>query len=181
MPISDKLIDELLKGCSTPQDILGESGLLKELTQRVVERALEAEMEQHLGYAKHASAGANSGNSRNGKNRKSVRSVHGEIELAVPRDRNSSFEPQLVKKGEKQLNGFDERIISLYAKGMGGGKNRPPGCHDQAVFPGLQPPRYPSEDLSSTQPFLILTDSVVGDFFNNDAALISNPNGFNSL
>jgi transposase-like protein len=118
MPITDKLIDQLLEGCTSPDDILGESGLLKQLTKKVAERALEAEMESHLGYAKHDPGGKNSGNSRNGKSRKSVRSVHGDIDLDVPRDREGSFEPQLVKKGEKQLHGFDDRIISLYARGM---------------------------------------------------------------
>ena len=118
MPISDKLIDQLLDGCNSPDDILGEAGLLKQLTKKVAERALSAEMEQHLGYAKHAPEGKNSGNSRNGKSSKKVRSVHGEIELDIPRDRNGSFEPQLIKKGDKQLNGFDDRIISLYARGM---------------------------------------------------------------
>ena len=118
MPISDKLIDQLLEGCNSPDDILGEAGLLKQLTKKVAERALSAEMEQHLGYAKHAPEGKNSGNSRNGKSSKKVRSVHGEIELGIPRDRNGSFEPQLVRKGVKQLNGFDDRIISLYVRGM---------------------------------------------------------------
>ncbi len=118
MPITDKLIDQLLEGCSSPEDILGDSGLLKQLTKKVAERALEAEMESHLGYAKNDPSGKNSGNSRNGKSSKSVRSVHGDIELEVPRDRNSSFDPKLIRKGEKQLHGFDDRIISLYAKGM---------------------------------------------------------------
>jgi len=118
MPITDKLIDQLLEGCTSPDDILGESGLLKQLTQKVAERALEAEMESHLGYAKHDPSGKNTGNSRNGKSRKSVRSVHGDMELDIPRDRQGSFEPKLVKKGEKQLHGFDDRIISLYARGM---------------------------------------------------------------
>ena len=118
MPISDKLIDQLLEGCDSPEDILGEAGLLKQLTKKVAERALNAEMEQHLGYAKHAPEGRNSGNSRNGKSSKKVRSVHGEIDLDIPRDRRGSFEPKLIKKGEKQLNGFDDRIISLYARGM---------------------------------------------------------------
>ncbi|HFF2740941.1 TPA: IS256 family transposase, partial [Vibrio cholerae] len=115
---SDKLIDQLLEGYDSPDDILGEAGLLKQLTKKVAERALNAEMEQHLGYAKHAPEGRNSGNSRNGKSSKKLRSVHGEIELDIPRDRNGSFEPKLIKKGEKQLNGFDDRIISLYARGM---------------------------------------------------------------
>lgn len=118
MPISDKLIDQLLEGNKSPEDILGEEGLLKQLTKRVAERALEAEMDHHLGYQKNDPAGNNTGNSRNGKGRKKVRSVHGEIELDVPRDRNGKFDPQLVKKGEKQLNGFDDRVISLYARGM---------------------------------------------------------------
>lgn len=118
MPISDNLIDQLLEGCNSPEDILGEAGLLKQLTKKVAERALEAEMEMHLGYAKHDRSGQKSGNSRNGKTRKTVRSTDGRLELDVPRDRNGTFEPRLVKKGEKQLNGFDERIISLYARGM---------------------------------------------------------------
>ncbi|NRP96182.1 Transposase, Mutator family [Marinobacterium sp. xm-g-59] len=118
MPISDELIAQLLEGCSSPDDILGEDGLLKQLTKKVAERALDVEMNEHLGYAKNDPSGKNTGNSRNGKGRKSVRSIHGEMELEVPRDRNGTFEPKLVRKGEKQLNGFDDRIISLYARGM---------------------------------------------------------------
>ena len=118
MPISDELIAQLLEGYSSPDDILGEDGLLKQLTKKVAERALDVEMNEHLGYAKNDPSGKNTGNSRNGKGRKSVRSIHGEIELEVPRDRNGTFEPKLVRKGEKQLNGFDDRIISLYARGM---------------------------------------------------------------
>jgi len=118
MPITDKLIDQLLDGCDSPEDILGDAGLLKQLTKKVAERALNTEMEQHLGYAKHSPEGRNTGNSRNGKSRKTVRSVHGELEIDIPRDRNGSFEPKLIRKGEKQLNGFDDRIISLYARGM---------------------------------------------------------------
>lgn len=118
MPISDNIIDQLLKGCNSPEDILGEAGLLTQLTKKVAERALEAEMEMHLGYSKNELSGRNTGNSRNGKTRKTVRSTDGELELEVPRDRNGTFEPKLVKKGEKQLNGFDDRIVSLYARGM---------------------------------------------------------------
>ena len=79
MPIPDTLIDQLLEGCSSPEDILGESGLLKQLTKRIAERVLDAEMDSHLGYAKHAPQGKNTGNSRNGKSPKTVRSVHGDI------------------------------------------------------------------------------------------------------
>lgn len=118
MPISDELIAQLLEGYSSPDDILGEDGLLKQLTKKVAERALDVEMNEHLGYAKNDPSGKNTGNSRNGKGRKSVRSMHGDMELEVPRDRNGTFEPKLVRKGEKQLNGFDDRIISLYARGM---------------------------------------------------------------
>ena len=118
MPISDKLIDQLLDGCDSPDDILGEAGLLKQLTKKVAERALEAEMQAHLGYAPNDAAGNNSGNSRNGKTKKAVRSTNGDVELDIPRDRNGSFEPKLVRKGERQLNGFDERIVALYARGM---------------------------------------------------------------
>ncbi len=84
MPIPYNLIDLLLEGCSSPEDILGESGLLKQLTKRIAERVLDAEMDSHLGYAKHASHGKNTGNSRNGKSSKTVRSVHGRASLRCP-------------------------------------------------------------------------------------------------
>lgn len=106
MPITDKLVDQLLEGCSSPEDILGESGLLEQLTKKVAAPALEAEMEVHLGYAKHEPAGKNSGNSRNGKGRNSVRSIHGEIEREVPRDRNSTFEPKPVRDNRGQTTVF---------------------------------------------------------------------------
>ena len=118
MPISNDLIDQLLKDCHSPDELLGESGLLKQLTQKLAERALEAEMTMHLGYAKNDPAGNNSGNSRNGTSAKTVRSQQGELELHIPRDRNGTFEPQLIGKGEKTLKGFDDRIISLYARGL---------------------------------------------------------------
>ncbi|CAK8741160.1 IS256 family transposase ISSod18 [Sodalis praecaptivus] len=116
MPISNELIDQLLQDCHSLR--ICESGLLKVLTKRLAERVLEAEMEMHLGYAKHDPVGNNSGNSRNGKISKSVRSQNDEIELDIPRDRNSTFEPTLIGKNEKQLNGFDDRILSLYSRGL---------------------------------------------------------------
>lgn len=118
MPISNELIDQLLQDFHSPEYLLGESGLLKQLTQKLAERALEAEMAMHLGYAKHAPSGNNSGNSRNGVSTKTVRSQQGELTLSVPRDRNCTFEPQLVGKGQRTLKGFDNRIISLYARGL---------------------------------------------------------------
>ena len=112
------LLDELLKGCSNPQDILGEHGLIKQLTKRLAERVLDAELTSRLGYDPHAGKGRGSGNSRNGKARKTVKTKTGEFEIEVPRDRASSFAPQLVKKGQRRLNGFDDKIIWLYGSGQ---------------------------------------------------------------
>jgi putative transposase len=113
----DRMLDELVKG-KPPEEILGEEGVLKQLTKRLVERALEGEMTTHLGYEKHSPEGKNTGNSRNGKSSKRVKGEFGEVELEVPRDRNAEFEPQLVKKGQRRLPGFDEKVIALYARGM---------------------------------------------------------------
>ncbi len=114
----DRLLDELLKGYKKPEDILGETGLLKQLTQAVVERALDAELTHHLGYAKHDRAGHGSGNARNGKSGKTLKTDQGPLPIAVPRDRNGTFEPLLVPKGETRFRGFDDKIISMYARGM---------------------------------------------------------------
>jgi putative transposase len=113
----DQLLDQMLKG-KTPEEILGKDGLLKGLTKRLVERALEGELTSHLGYEKHAAEGRKTGNSRNGTTAKSVLTGAGELEIEVPRDRNSEFEPQLVKKGQRRLSGFDDKVIALYARGL---------------------------------------------------------------
>lgn len=113
-----KLIDELLSDCSSPQDILGEGGLLKQLTKAVVERALAAEMDVHLGYEKHDRAGNNSGNSRNGVSTKTLKTDLGDIPLEVPRDRQGTFEPSIVRKGQRRIDGFDDKILALYSRGM---------------------------------------------------------------
>jgi len=118
MPIDHKLIDNLLKDYKTPEDIIGENGLLKQLTKAVLERAMRAELTEHLGYEPHDSAGDNSGNSRNGKSRKTLKGDFGELPLEVPRDRDSSFEPKIVPKGQTRFDGFDDKILSLYARGM---------------------------------------------------------------
>ncbi|WP_303900877.1 IS256 family transposase [Thiohalomonas denitrificans] len=115
---TDALLDELLKGCRTPEDILGEHGLLKRLTKRMVERTLEAEMSDHLGYEPHAPEGRGTGNSRNGKTKKTVQSDAGQFEIEVPRDREGSFEPQLVRKRQRRLDGFDDKVLALYARGL---------------------------------------------------------------
>jgi len=118
MPITPELLDELLKDYQSPKDMFGHDGLLQQLTKAVVERALQGELTHHLGYDKHSPEGNNSGNSRNGKSKKTIRSKRGQLEIDVPRDRASSFEPQLIKKGQTRFDGFDDKIISMYARGM---------------------------------------------------------------
>ena len=114
----EALLDELLKDYTNPQDILGEHGLLKHLTKRLVERALEAELTAHLGYPPHARQSPSAGNARNGKGQKTVQTDTGPVALAVPRDRNGSFAPQLVPKRQRRLEGFDDKVLSLYARGL---------------------------------------------------------------
>lgn len=112
---SDELIDGLLKQGRKPEDI---HALLKQLTKAVVERAMQAEMREHLGYEKHDPAGVHSGNSRNGVTRKTLTGEFGEVEIATPRDRNGEFEPQIVRKNQTRWTGFDDKIVSMYARGM---------------------------------------------------------------
>lgn len=117
-PIRPELLDELLKDYQKPEDLLGQDGLLQQLTKALVERALDGELTHHLGYEKHDAAGDNSGNSRNGTTPKTMRGKRGQVQIDVPRDRNSEFEPQLVKKNQTRFDGLDEKIISLYSRGM---------------------------------------------------------------
>lgn len=114
----DALLDELLRGYTDPKDILGEHGLLKQLTRRLVERALESELTAHLGYAPHAPEGRGSGNSRNGKSVKTIQTETGPLAIEVPRDRNGAFEPQLVAKRQRRLEGFDDKVLALDARGL---------------------------------------------------------------
>ena len=118
MAIDLKLIDKMLADYKTPEDIIGEHGLLKQLTKALLERAMQAEMTQHLGYEKHDQAGNNSGNSRNGKTTKALKGDFGEVPLETPRDRNGTFEPKIVAKGQTRFTGFDDKIVSMYARGM---------------------------------------------------------------
>ena len=118
MGVDKKLIEEMLKGHSTVEEIAGENGLLKQLTKAIVERALQAELTTHLGYERHSPEGHGSGNSRNGASSKRLKGEFGTLEIAVPRDRQANFEPQLVAKGQTRWHGFDDRILSLYARGM---------------------------------------------------------------
>jgi hypothetical protein len=117
--IDEQLADQLLgKAQAEGVELLGPDGLLSQVTKAVLERALAEEMTGHLGYEKHDLAGRGSGNSRNGATGKTVLTDIGAVDLAVPRDRNGSFEPQIVRKGQTRLEGFNERIIALYARGM---------------------------------------------------------------
>jgi len=118
MPITPELLDELLKDYKSPDDMFGDDGLLQQLTKAVVERALQGELTHHLGYERHGPAGKNSGNSRNGKSSKTIKGKRGQLHIDVPRDRNSEFEPQFIKKGQTRFDGFDDKIISMYARGM---------------------------------------------------------------
>ncbi len=99
-------------------ELLGPDGLLSQVTKAVLERALEEELTDHLGYDKHDSAGRGSGNSRNGTSAKVLLTEAGAVDLDIPRDRNGEFEPQIVPKGTTRLKGFNDRIVSLYARGM---------------------------------------------------------------
>ncbi len=116
--IRRELLDELLAGYSKPEDLTGPEGLLKQLTWALVERALQAELTDHLGYDEHAVEGRGSGNSRNGSGTKTLQTEQGPIAVEVPRDRNGTFEPQLVKKHQRRFEGFDDKILGMYARGM---------------------------------------------------------------
>lgn len=114
----EQLIDELLKGYKGPESFWGKTGIFAQLKKKVIERTLNAEMDNHLGYTKHDPKGHNSGNSRNGKGKKTVVIDSEQVELEPPRDRNGSFEPQLIPKREKYFEGFDDNILAMYARGM---------------------------------------------------------------
>ncbi len=117
MDIKEELLDELLKEYTEPNDLLGKGGIIDQLKKRLIERALDGEMTHHLGYEKHEKGGGR-GNARNGTSRKRVITDTSELHIEVPRDRNSSFEPQLVRKRQSRIDGFDEKVLSLYASGM---------------------------------------------------------------
>ena len=118
----DELLDELLAEHESPKEILGESGLLKQLSKRLIERALAGELNHHLHSLKPASSEAESpppsqANSRNGYSKKTIRSEQGEMELSIPRDRQGEFEPVLVPKHQRRLAGLDDKILAMYARG----------------------------------------------------------------
>ncbi len=117
-PLPTDLIDCLLADYKKPEDLIGEHGLLKQLTKALVERALQAEMTEHLGHDKHETVTNSTGNARNGKSRKTLKGDFGELPIEIPRDREGSFEPRIISKHQTRWVGFDDKILSLYARGM---------------------------------------------------------------
>jgi len=121
MELTEIMIEQLkadLSKARTYEDLMGRDGAIKKLIAKSLEQMLEGELTEHLGYEKHSPIGKNSGNSRNGKSQKTLKNDNGEIELTVPRDRNGEFDPIIVKKYEKTIGPIEEKIISMYAKGM---------------------------------------------------------------
>ena len=115
---SPEILDQLLAGGLKPEDLTGEEGLFRRLKKALIERALGAELTHHLGYEKGDPSGRGSGNSRNGVSSKTILTEDGEVEIEIPRDRAGSFEPVLIAKGQTRFDGFDDKVISLYARGM---------------------------------------------------------------
>jgi putative transposase len=115
--VLEKLKEDLAQS-KTVEDLLGKDGAIKKLLKRTIEAMLEEEATEHLGYEKHSSQGDHRGNSRNGTSKKTVQTQHGAVELDIPRDREASFEPQVVKKHQRTLGLIEDKILSLYAKGM---------------------------------------------------------------
>lgn len=150
MAIRDEILEEILKEYKNPEDLIGKDGILKELTKRLIEKAMESELTHHLGYDKYSSAGKKSGNSRNGKSSKTIKGDFGEIPIEVPRDRNGVFNPQIIPKHQTRFSGFDDKIISMYARGM---TTRDIQDHLQEIY-GVEV----SADLIST-----VTDAVIND------------------
>ena len=116
--VPKELLDSLLADYRKPEDLIGENGLLKHLTKLLVERALEAEMADHLGHGKNKPVANPTGNTRNDKSQKTLKGDFGELPIEIPRDRHGTFEPQLIPKHQTRWTGFDDKILSLYARGM---------------------------------------------------------------
>src|SRR4051794_28171120 len=116
--ISDAVIDELLAGASSEEEIAGPGGLLAQLTKRLVERALEVELTDHLGYEPHCEPPGGTPNQRNGTTPKTLITEHGKVQLDAPRDRDGSFAPKIVQKRQRRFVGFDEKILALYSRGL---------------------------------------------------------------
>jgi putative transposase len=114
----EKMLESIDFKNLTAEQITGENGLLKLLTKRIIQKAMTSEIDQHLGYTKHDPDGRNNGNSRNGKSKKTIITEQGDLQIEIPRDRNGEFEPQIIKKHQRRFDGFDDKIISMYGRGM---------------------------------------------------------------
>jgi putative transposase len=148
--LPDGVLDELLAGAQTEEEIVGPGGLLAQLTKRLVERAMEVELTDHLGYEPHLEPPGGAGNTRNGSTPKTLVTDHGAVQINTPRDRDGSFEPQIVRKRQRRFEGFDDKILALYARGM---STRDISAHLREIY-GVQVGR----DLIST-----VTDAVMED------------------
>ena len=116
--LADGVIDELLAGARTEEEIVGPGGVLAQLTKRLVERAMSAELTEHLGYEPHQEPPGGTGNTRNGSTGKTLATEHGPVRIETPRDRKGSFEPQIIRKGQRRFVGFDDKILALYSRGL---------------------------------------------------------------
>ena len=116
--LPDELVDELLQGANSEEEIVGPGGLLSQLTKRLVERAMEVELTDHLGYEPHREPPGGTGNTRNGATPKTLVTEHGPVPIETPRDRDGSFDPKIVRKRQRRFEGFDEKILALYSRGL---------------------------------------------------------------
>jgi putative transposase len=148
--LSDEVIDRLLAGARSEDEIVGPGGVLAQLTKRLVERALQAELSEHLGYEPHREPPGGVGNTRNGSTPKTLATEHGSVDVRTPRDRQGTFEPQIVRKGQRRFQGFDDKILALYSRGL---STRDIEAHLAEIY-GVQVGR----DLISR-----VTDAVVED------------------
>ena len=148
--ISDELLDELLAGASSEQEIAGPGGILAQLTKRLVERAMEVELTDHVGYESHQEPPGGAGNTRNGTSPKTLVTEHGQVAIDAPRDRDGTFEPKIVRKRQRRFVGFDDKILALYSRGL---STRDISAHLEEIY-GVQV----SRDLISK-----VTDAVMDD------------------
>jgi len=148
--LPNELIDQLMAGALTGEEITGQGGLLSQLTKRMVERAMEVELTDHLGYEPHQEPPGGAGNTRNGSTPKRLITDQGEVQINTPRDRDGSFEPRIVRKRQRRFEGFDDKILALYARGM---STRDISAHLEEIY-GVEVGR----DLISR-----VTDAVMDD------------------
>jgi putative transposase len=148
--LPNELVDQLMAGARTGEELAGQGGLLAQLTKRMVERAMEVELTDHLGYEPHTEPPGGAGNTRNGSTPKRLITDQGEVQINTPRDRDGSFEPRIVRKRQRRFDGFDDKILALYARGM---STRDISAHLQEIY-GVEVGR----DLISK-----VTDAVMED------------------